>query len=80
MVWRTKKRVLKGPGYSLTYYPRSGVLEAFVTGDITRGSRKANEEIFQLFEDNSDNPEAVKRALASLMAREEDKDEGDTYD
>ena len=80
MVWRTKKRVLKGPGYSLTYYPRSGVLEAFVTGDITRGSRKANEEIFQLFEDNSDNPEAVKRALASLMAREEDKDEGDIYD
>jgi len=70
MFWSIKKRVLKGPGYSLTYYPRSGVLEASVTGDITRGSRRANEEIFQLFQDNSDKPEAVKQALASLMANE----------
>jgi hypothetical protein len=76
MIWGIKKKVLRGPGYSLTYYPRSGVLEASVTGDITRGSRRANEEIFQLFQDNSDNPEAVKQALASLMANEEIMERG----
>ena len=80
MLWCIKKRVLKGPDYSLTYYPRSGVLEASVTGDITRGSRKANEEIFQLFKDNSDNQEAVKQALASLMANEGGNGGGDIDD